>query len=61
MTIPPETAIDVLLAAAGITVSPQEYQEFVAAYPAHRAQLDSLYDVSMDHEEEPQLVFSPLP
>jgi hypothetical protein len=59
-TTTPETTIDALLVAAGLTISAEERAAFIAAYPAHRAALDALYAVPMVKEEEPQLVFSPL-
>lgn len=59
MTTSAETTITVMLEAAGLTVSPEEFQTFVDAYPAHRVALDKLYSVPMVKEEEPQLVFSP--
>jgi len=54
-----ENSVAVLLEAAGITVPPDEFDYFVAVYPALRASLDALYAVPMAKEEEPQLVFSP--
>ena len=59
--IPVETTVQVLLEAAGLEVSPAELAQLVADYPAHRTALDALFAVPMDKEEEPQLVFSPLP
>ena len=59
--IPTETTVQVLLEAAGLTVSPTELAQLVAGYPAHRAALDALYAVPMEKEEEPQTIFSPLP
>ena len=56
-----ETTVQVLLEAAGLSVSPAELAELVAGYPAHRSSLDALYAVPMVKEEEPQTVFSPLP
>jgi hypothetical protein len=32
----------------------------MAAYPAYRASLDALYAVPMPHEEEPQVIFTPM-
>jgi hypothetical protein len=58
---PTETTVQVLLEAAGLSVSPAEMSELVDVYPAHRSALDALYAVPMDKEEEPQTVFSPLP
>lgn len=56
-----ETTVTVLLAAAGLTVSEEEFATFVADYPAWRADLDALHAVPlMPKEEEPQTVFSPL-
>ena len=55
----PEESVSVLLAAAGLTVSEDEFAKFVADYPKHRADLDAMYAVPMVKEEEPQLVFSP--
>jgi hypothetical protein len=54
-----EDTIRVLLTSAGLTVSEEEFAQFVADYPADRAKLDALYEVPMVKEEEPQLVFSP--
>lgn len=55
----PEESVRVMLAAAGLTVSTDEFAQFVADYTKHRADLDDLYAVPMVKEEEPQLVFSP--
>jgi hypothetical protein len=55
----PEESVSVLLAAAGLTVSPDEFDQFVDDYTKHRADLDALYAVPMVKEEEPQLIFSP--
>ena len=54
-----EESVRVMLAAAGLTVSDEEFAQFVADYAKHRADLDALYAVPMVKEEEPQLVFSP--
>jgi hypothetical protein len=54
-----EESVRVLLAAAGLTVTDEEFAQFVADYPAHRADLDALYAVPMAKEEEPQTIFSP--
>ncbi|MDX6229020.1 MAG: hypothetical protein QOI76_2410 [Frankiales bacterium] len=59
MSTTPDTVVTVLLEAAGLTVPPADVAEFVALYPAHRAELDALYAVPMSHEEVPQLTFSP--
>jgi hypothetical protein len=57
----PEQAVAVLLHAAGVSVPADEEAELVASYPALRVSLDALHAVPIGHEEEPQLVFSPLP
>lgn len=55
----PQESVTVMLAAAGLTVSAEEFTQFVEDYAKHRADLDALYAVPMVKEEEPQLVFSP--
>jgi hypothetical protein len=59
MVATPEESVQVMLAAAGLTVSDEEFAQFVADYTKHRADLDALYAVPMVKEEEPQLIFSP--
>jgi len=39
----PEESVSVLLAAAGLTVSEDEFAKFVADYPKHRADLDAMF------------------
>lgn len=58
--VDPRSAVEVLLGAAGLEVTPPEFETLVAAYPGIRAAVDGLYAVPMDKEEEPQLVFTPL-
>lgn len=55
-----EATVRMLLKAAGMTVSDEEFESLAAAYPSHRASLDALFAVPMTKEEEPQLIFSPL-
>jgi len=56
-----ETTVQVLLEAAGLTVSSAELAQLVADHPTQRAALDALYAVPMVKEEEPQTIFSALP
>ncbi|WP_432563705.1 hypothetical protein [Kineococcus sp. SYSU DK003] len=56
----PTTSVQVLLDAAGLTISAAEFDKLVAIYPGMRASVDALYDVAMGKEEEPQLIFTPL-
>ncbi|WP_432492758.1 hypothetical protein [Kineococcus auxinigenes] len=58
-TTDPKTSVEVLLAAAGLTVTPEEFDAIVRSYPDVRAQIDAMYAVPMLKEEEPQLVFTP--
>jgi len=54
-----EETVRVMLAAAGITPTDEEFATFVADYPLHRSKLDTLYTVPTIKEEEPQTIFSP--
>ena len=56
----PVTSVQVLLEAAGLTISAAEFDKLVTFYPGMRASVDALYDVDMGKEEEPQLIFTPL-
>jgi hypothetical protein len=58
--MPTDAAVTVraLLDAAHLTVSPQEFDRFVALYPALRAQADALYLPDME-DESPALAFDP--
>ncbi|MCI2237055.1 hypothetical protein MO973_40485 [Paenibacillus sp. TRM 82003] len=58
-TTDPKTTVEVLLAAAGLTVTPEEFDAIVRSYPDVRARIDAMYAVPMAKEEEPQLVFTP--
>jgi len=44
------TAVGVLLAAAGITPSPDEVERFVRIYPVLRAQADGMYAAAFSGE-----------
>lgn len=46
-----EQTVATILAAAGIRVTPEEEERFVAGYPRFRAQLDALYVVETPTEE----------
>jgi hypothetical protein len=59
--VTPEQAVAVLLGAAGLTVPADEEAALVTSYPELRTSLDALYAVPIGHEEEPQLIFRPLP
>ncbi len=59
MTPTAEESVNVLFAAAGLTVPDDDKAAFVEAYPFWRAGLDALYAVPMIREEEPQLTFDP--
>ena len=52
------STVSALLAAAGLTVSDEEFERFVAIYPTVRAQADSLYMRELDGES-PALGFDP--
>jgi hypothetical protein len=54
------TQVRVLLDAAGIKPSDEEFQGFVQAYPVLRAGADALY-LEETRYEEPALVFTPIP
>ncbi|GAB3600213.1 hypothetical protein GCM10027586_02780 [Kineococcus gypseus] len=58
-TTDPRTSVEVLLAAAGVSVTPAELDAIVRSYPDVRAQIDAMYAVPMAKEEGPQLVFTP--
>jgi hypothetical protein len=50
--------VKVLLEAAQLTVSEQEFARFTSIYPSLRAQADALYLVGKD-SESPALAFDP--
>ena len=52
------TTVRALLDAAGITMSPEEFDGFVRIYPAMRAGADSMY-IPETRYEDPALIFSP--
>jgi len=54
-----EGTVRSLLEAAGLTVSEEEFKQFVESYPTLRAAADSLYIPEVRYEE-PALVFSPV-
>ncbi|WP_337063091.1 hypothetical protein [Kineococcus sp. G2] len=58
-TTDPKTSVEVLLTAAGLTVTPEEFDAIVRSYPDVRTQIDAMYAVPMVKEEEPQLIFTP--
>lgn len=52
-------AVTAAVEAAGLPLTPEEYEAFVKMYPALRAGADSLYIEAVRYEE-PALVFSPI-
>lgn len=58
MTTDATTTVKALLDAAGLTVSDEEFERFVAVYPTLRAQADALYLRELD-AEDPALSFDP--
>ena len=54
-----EGTVRSLLEAAGLSVSDEEFQQFVESYPTLRASADSLYIPEVRYEE-PALVFTPV-
>jgi hypothetical protein len=55
------TTVAVLLAGAGLHPSAAEFDILVAAYPLHKAGIESLYAVTEARYEAPALVFNPTP
>ncbi len=53
-------AVHAMVEAAGLPVSDEEMQAFVATYPLIRAGADSLYIEEIRYEE-PALIFTPVP
>jgi len=54
-----EAAVRGMVDAAGLPVSDEEFDSFVAMYPALRSAADSLYIEEVRYEE-PALVFTPV-
>jgi hypothetical protein len=54
-----EAAVRAMVDAAGLPVSDEEFQSFVAMYPALREAADGLYIEEVRYEE-PALVFTPV-
>jgi hypothetical protein len=52
-----ETVVPALLAAAGLSPSPEEVAMFSAGYPALRAAIDGLYQVPAARYADPALRF----
>ncbi len=56
-----ESTVRTLLAAAGLSPSEEEIAQMVAAYPDHKAGIESLYAIPAVRYESPGLIFSPTP
>jgi hypothetical protein len=54
----PTATVKVLLEAAQLKVSDEEFERFVKVYPELRAQADALYMPELEHEA-PALAFDP--
>ncbi|MBO2457545.1 hypothetical protein [Actinomadura violacea] len=55
------TVVAALLAAAGLSPTPEEAARLAAAYPGWQAELAALYDMPDARYETPALVFRPEP
>lgn len=55
-----ESKVRHLLEMAGMSLGPDEVDEFAAAYAVYRAEVDALYAFELPHGEEPQTIFSPV-
>lgn len=56
-----ELTVRTFLAAAGLAPSEEEVAALVAAYPRHKAGIESLYAVAETRYESPALIFNPVP
>jgi aspartyl-tRNA(Asn)/glutamyl-tRNA(Gln) amidotransferase subunit A len=56
-----EVAVRTLLKAAGLSPSEDEIATLIAAYPAHKAGIESLYAIPEARYESPALIFNPTP
>lgn len=56
-----ELTVRTLVAAAGLSPSEEEMATLVAAYPAHKAGIESLYTIPEVRYAAPALIFSATP
>jgi hypothetical protein len=56
-----ELTVRTLIAAAGLSPSEEEIATLIAAYPEHKAGIESLYAIPEARYAAPALIFSPTP